>query len=185
VTPPSDDELVRRAVGGDDDACTLLVERHQDYVFSVAVVELGDAALAREVAQDVFVSTFQKLGGFRGEAAFTTWLYRVTLNRCRDVRRSQSRQRRFRPIDAAPLPPAPERDRPDVRLDDSTRAARVRLAVAALPDDLRRPVVLRYAGGLEYKAIAAALRLPLGTVCTRLQRAVRRLGRTLGKEHSS
>jgi RNA polymerase sigma-70 factor (ECF subfamily) len=181
VTAPTDDELIRRALAGDEDACTALVRRHQDYVFSVAVAELADRALAREVMQDVFVRAFLKLGGFRGEAAFTTWLHRVTLNRCRDVQRAAAAERRFTTLDAATDRSAPSSD-PDSRLRQSEQDARVRRAIASLPEPLRQPVVLRYAAGLEYKAIAATLRLPLGTVCTRLQRAVRLLRDALAKE---
>jgi RNA polymerase sigma-70 factor (ECF subfamily) len=182
VTVDSDGELIRRALAGDDEACAALVRRHQDYVFSVAVLELRDRVLAREVAQDVFVRAFQKLSGFRGEAAFATWLHRVAVNRCRDVRRAERGRRRFSSIEAARDCATSAGDRPDERLQQSEREARLRRAVASLPEKLRHPVVLRYAGGLEYKAIARTLRIPLGTVCTRLQRAVRLLGDALGKE---
>jgi RNA polymerase sigma-70 factor (ECF subfamily) len=182
VQPIDDSALISRALAGDDDACTELVRQHEDYVYSIALLELRDRALAREVAQDVFVRAFQKLVGFRGEAAFTTWLFRVTINCCRDIQRAQASRRRFIPLENATWLAAPTHDGPDGRLERVETEVRMRRAVASLPAKLRRPLVLRYAGGLDYKAIAAALRLPLGTVCTRLQRAVRLLGEALDKE---
>ena len=89
---PSDNDLAKLAAKGDGDAFQALLERHYDRVFRIAVRFTGNREDAEDVAQDVCMSLPAKLKTFRGEASFTTWLYRVVVNRVRDVQRKQRDQ---------------------------------------------------------------------------------------------
>ena len=91
----SDVELALRARDGEREAFGLLLERHYDLVYRVARRFAGNAADAEDIAQDVCVGLAGKLKSFRGEARFTTWLYRVALNACRDHMRRQGRVRQL------------------------------------------------------------------------------------------
>ena len=88
----SDEELVRRFLGGQRGAFEVLVKRHQDRVFGLCVRLLGIASLAEEAAQDIFVRVYRSLDSFRGDSRFSTWLYRVTLNHCRNVHAYRARR---------------------------------------------------------------------------------------------
>src|SRR2546421_5973098 len=87
---------IERCRAGDRDAFRLLYDAHKDRVYSFALYTLnGDAASAEDVAQEVFVRVFQSIGRFRGDAEFTTWLYRMTANACTDELRRRKRSTRL------------------------------------------------------------------------------------------
>jgi RNA polymerase sigma-70 factor (ECF subfamily) len=88
-----DEDLVRRFRAGEAQAFTDLVLRHQQRVYSLCLRVLGDADAAADVAQDTFLTVLRKLDGFRGDAAFTSWLHRVTVNACYDELRRKRRGR--------------------------------------------------------------------------------------------
>ena len=92
--PTGDNELAGWAAAGDADAFRALLERHYDGIFRLAFRFTGQRADAEDIAQDVCVGLADRLGGFRGEAKFSTWLYRIVVNACRDrLRRRATRQR--------------------------------------------------------------------------------------------
>jgi RNA polymerase sigma-70 factor (ECF subfamily) len=110
-----DEELVRRFRAGEAEAFTRLVERHQQRVYRLCLRVLSDPEAAADVAQDTFITVLRKLDGFRGDAAFTTWLHRVAVNACYD----ELRRRRRRPAlhvvndegrDHEPGPPIDDRN---------------------------------------------------------------------------
>jgi RNA polymerase sigma-70 factor (ECF subfamily) len=158
----SDEELVRRFVaGGSPDAVDVLLRRHQDRVFGLAYRLLGNRADALDAAQDVFVTVFRKAGSFRHQSAFTTWLYRLTVNACTDLARHRARQ----PVPAEAL----EAPAPDRAGATDTRLA-VQAALSALPVDQRAAVVMRDLYGLSYEEIATATSSAVGTVKSRISR---------------
>jgi RNA polymerase sigma-70 factor (ECF subfamily) len=131
-------EILRRIGAGDGAACALLVDRHLRRVTALAGHMLGNRADAEDVAQEAFLRVWKQAPTWRsGEAKFSTWLHRVTLNLCTD------RLRRRREVgleaigDAASELPAP-----DARLQESAVAARVRAALAQLPDRQREAILL-------------------------------------------
>jgi len=158
------------------------VERHQARVFSIAVRILGDSGAAEEVAQDVFLELHRSLGRLEGEEHVRAWLRRVTCHRATDALR-----RRAVRLDAAaeeftdtvPLRPAARECTPLLN--------RVEPLVLTLPPAQRAVVLLRYQEDLEPEDIAIELNMPLATVRSHLQRAVKLLrekaSRTL-KEYS-
>ena len=176
-----------RSAQGDESAFRELVERHHAAVCALARWKLRDALLAEEIAQEAFLRLFRSLRSFRFDSSLRTWLSRVTLNLCNDhLRRVQRRNA------AGPMAHDEEEMRrrahaadpgPEASLLAREAEARMREAIERLPAELREVVLLRYAGEMSYTEIAATLDTPLGTICTRLARAVKLLGADLrGKE---
>ena len=169
--PPmlDDRQLVARAQGGDPEAFSQLVERHQTMVSRLALGKTGSPQDAEEVTQTAFLKAWQGLRTFQGKAAFSTWLYRLTANAAVDLLR-----RRREPalsLDDPDLPPIPDQAPSPEEL--SMAAERRRLlwqAIDQLPESHRLPLVLRELEGLSYREIARALDLEEGTVKSRLAR---------------
>jgi RNA polymerase sigma-70 factor (ECF subfamily) len=176
--PAADAALVARARDGDRGAFDELVLRHEDRVYNMALRMLGNPDDALDVAQEVFLSAYRALKGFEMKSLFSTWLYRVTVNRCRDEmrRRATVKHTRPRPLggpgpDDPPEDPPARASSPDDAAVARESAAIVAAAVAALPDEAREALVLRDMEGLAYEEIAAVLDVPVGTVRSRLHRA--------------
>jgi RNA polymerase sigma-70 factor (ECF subfamily) len=173
----SDSDLVLRACRGDTDAFADLVDRYQDYIYNAVVHMVGPSADAEDLAQEAFLKAFRSLKGFRREAEFSTWLYGIMLNCVRSHWRRQGRRK-----DAASLtdkaaangamnePRSPEDD-PFAHSVRAETVAAVRKAIAGLDTELREVIVMRDIQGLSYQQLAQTLRLPLGTVKSRLFRA--------------
>jgi RNA polymerase sigma-70 factor (ECF subfamily) len=147
----------------------VLYEAYKDKVYSIALYYFhGDAGLAADVSQEVFVKAITGIAGFRGSAGIGTWLYRLTANACTDRRRSTSAR------EVAASPEIFERmasvDSPELRARSAEEASRVRTAVSSLPEKLRLPVLLRYFEDLSYEEMAEALGCSAGTVASRLNK---------------
>lgn len=167
--------LVQRAQEGYLDAYEQLVHRHSKSVFHLAYRLLGDHTVAQDLAQESFLEAWRALPRFRGEAAFGTWLYRITTNRCLNQLRRPGRPD---PLDAvhqlATDAPGPA--------DDAVARAQiraVRLAVARLPPAQRVPLVLSEYQGLSYAEIAEITTSTVPAVRSQLFRARRALARSL------
>jgi RNA polymerase sigma-70 factor (ECF subfamily) len=175
----TDDELVRLARAGDAGAFDQLVIRHQAAVFRAALSALRDRHEAEEAAQDTLVRAWQRLGSFRGEATFRTWLLSIAWNRALSRRRSLAGWWSRR----APLTDADgvreDRDGPlDVlRRRDLARHATV--AIDALSPKLRDALLLAQSGEYGYAEVAAMLGVPLGTVKWRVSEARRQVRQRL------
>jgi RNA polymerase sigma-70 factor (ECF subfamily) len=176
VLESNDRELVEACRRGDRDAFRALFETHKDKVYSIALRFTGEEALAMDIAQDTFLKLFSSIGEFRGDSAFSTWVYRLVVNACLDHKR---RSWRMIPIadELIAVLRAPG-DSLDAVLHSEMRG-RVRAAVDKLPPDLRMTVVLRYTEGLAYEEIARILDCSTGTVASRLNRAHKALERRL------
>lgn len=167
--PAADGWLVAKARHGDAEAFESLVRRHRTRVYRVALRILGDPHDAHDVTQDVFIQVWGSLAGFLGGSTFTTWLYRITVNKALN-----HRQRRR---DTAPLPDQdpPTAAGPAEEVIARHRAGATAAAIAALPADQRAVFVLHQMEGLSYPEVAAILNLPEPTVRGRLARARRTL----------
>lgn len=167
--PGLDDEadrwLVGKARAGDRGAYEELVRRHRDRIYRIALRMLGSPADADDVAQDVVIQLWTALSGVTGASAFTTWLYRVVVNRCLNHRRHQ---RPHQELAAADHPPVagPERR---VLAGEELQAGLA--AISALPEDQRVPLVLVQLEGLSYREAAAITKTTEATVRGRLARA--------------
>jgi RNA polymerase sigma-70 factor (ECF subfamily) len=168
----TDEELVARSMGGDLDSFNQLVLRWERPIYALAYRVIGREEDARDVAQETFLRAFRALSGFKGQAKFSSWLYRITLNLCRDWIRRERR---------TPIAPAPEGvDLIDLAADGDTvetvedLVARRELgravakAMSSLPDEQRTAIILKEYHGLTFQEIADLLDCPLSTVKTRL-----------------
>jgi RNA polymerase sigma-70 factor (ECF subfamily) len=171
-----DGELVRRFLAGDAGAATELIARHERRVYAVCLRVLGNPDDAADAAQDALLAMIRKLDGFRGEAAFTTWLYRVAMNVCYDHLRRAKRRPVLRRDDDAPAP--------EPALDDHADAVAgahdVAAALEQVPEDFRVAIVLADVHDLPYDEIAKVLDLPVGTVKSRVHRGRIALAKALG-----
>jgi RNA polymerase sigma-70 factor (ECF subfamily) len=177
VLEGSDRELVGACQRGDRDAFRALFEAYKNKVFSIAFRFAGNEATAMDIAQDTFVKLFSCIGNFRGESSFDTWIYRMVVNSCLDHRR---RTWRLMPLAGEVLGNLRVAGDSLNDLLRSERGSRVRAVVDRLTPDLRIVIVLRYTEGLSYEQIAEVLGCSTGTVASRLNRAHKRLERSLG-----
>lgn len=147
----SDVELVRRGREGDERALGVLVDRHQAAAFRVALALVGDGDLAQDVVQDAFLKAFKGLEGFRGDAAFRTWLLTITANAARGALRRQGRRREASLESAGPVRTAAMD--PQERVAVREAAARARAMLQELPEKQRLAVQLRIDEGMSFREI--------------------------------
>jgi RNA polymerase sigma-70 factor (ECF subfamily) len=155
-----DPVLVKRAKDGDPLALETLCLRHAPRVGRLALHLLDDPEDARDAAQDTLARLCAKIGQFRGEAAFTTWLHRLTVNVCRDVARRRGR-RRDDPLDEDVR--AASGRALDAEAELSELRADLRQGLAVLPAAQARVLVLKDALGFSFEEISAASGMPVGT----------------------
>ena len=170
-----DAELVERWQGGDLGAFEALVHRHERRVFGLVFRMLGNREEAEDVAQEAFLALHRHGHRFRGEARFSTFVYRVAANAALNRRRSLGRRRAREEAlshrhDAGDDLPSAPRD-PEDAASGGQIQERVQTALLELPRDLRMAVILYDLEGQSYGEIAQALRIPEGTVKSRIHRA--------------
>ena len=163
-------------LAGDIDAFAGIVHRWQGPLVNLAWRYTRDRAQAEDWAQEAFLKAFRRLSSFKGDAAFSTWLFALAINVFR------SRLRRWIPpaLSLDDAPPLAEPSRVDRVAEDHDRAAAVRRAVAFLPPRYRDAIVLYYFQEMDLAAAARRLRVPEGTLKARLSRARALLERRLG-----
>ncbi|MGE0102185.1 MAG: RNA polymerase sigma factor [Blastocatellales bacterium] len=171
--------LIEACRSGDREAFRRLYELHKDRVYSIALHFSGNDASARDIVQQVFLKLFTKIGEFRSESIFSTWLHRITVNACLDEHR---KQRRFISIDDQGGEEEGDENpfiesRVTIETDYSMieRSALVRRAVGRLKPKLRIAILLKYFEDLSYREMAEALGCSEGTVASRLNRGHREL----------
>ena len=181
----TDEELVARSQGGDMDSFNQLVMRWERPIYALAYRTIGREEDARDVCQETFLRAFRALPKFRREAKFSSWLYRIALNLCRDWARRERR---------TPLVQAPE-DIDVIEMAASTEPSEsienlvarkdlvrhVEKAMALLPDEQRTAIVLKEYHGLTFQEIADLQGCPLSTVKTRLYQGLSVLRRELAR----
>ena len=174
-SPLPEAALLEQCRSGNLAAFDELVRRHQDKVFSLCLWILGDRDEAADAAQDAFVRAFRALAKFRGEAAFGTWLHRIALNVARDAANRRKRAplpfSSFEGDDDRPFDPPATGVSPVQSLLKDERRRAVREALARLAEHHRLVLVLFDLQGHSYEEVAGLLKLPMGTVKSRLNRA--------------
>ena len=167
----SDAACVRRLQRGDIDAFEILVRRHEKTIFNLVYRMLGDYDDAAETSQEVFLSAYRAIGQFRGEANFSTWLYRIALNHATTRRKSAAlRQKRFVAMDGSDLI---DNDQigPVETLEKKELRERVQRALSELEPEDATVILLRDLQDVPYEDVARVLQIPVGTVKSRLHRA--------------
>lgn len=184
--PSTDEELVARSMGGDIDSFNQLVLRWERPIYALAYRVIGREEDARDVAQETFLRAFRALKGFKGQAKFSSWLYRIALNLCRDWMRRERR---------APVMQAPEgvdiielagESTPSESIEDLVSRHELGRAVAqamsGLPEEQRTAIILKEYHGLTFQEIADLLDCPLSTVKTRLYQGLTVLRKQLRED---
>jgi RNA polymerase sigma-70 factor (ECF subfamily) len=166
--------LVERFRRGDDSAFEKIVEQHAAAVAALANRLLGWPGEVDDIVQEVFVAAFTGLKKFRGESSLRTWLFTITVNKCRSLR--FRRLRRLRSVALAEAAALESRDRSGEKAAlDREALARVRRAIRVLPQKYREAVVLRYLQGLEVSEICELVGITANVMQVRLNRARKRL----------
>jgi len=174
----SDDQaLVRHSQAGDTRAFSELLQRHDDAMRGVVWRLVASSSAMDDILQDAYLKAWRRIGDFRGDAAFSSWLYRIVHSTTLDHVKAQSR-RRIVPLESAPI----------VSVDDKTGAfvesESLRAALAQLPEDQLAVVTLVDGQGRSYEAVAEMLGIQPGTVGSRLSRARAALRKTLQSDFS-
>lgn len=170
--PSSDEELVARSRGGDLDSFNQLVLRWERPIYALAYRVIGREEDARDVAQETFLRAFRALKGFKGQAKFSSWLYRITLNLCRDWIRRERRTPIAQTPEGIDLVELAGEEVPAESMEDLVGRRQlgraVSKAMSTLPEEQRTAIILKEYHGLTFQEIADLLDCPLSTVKTRL-----------------
>lgn len=157
--------LIKKFCEGDESSFKILLTRHKEKVRNIIYITLGSSDAVDDITQDVFITVYKNLNNFRYESQFTTWLYRITVNKCKDHLRKKKIRSIILPIkdsdDAGYLPDHNSTDIPEIVQD----------AISRLPEKLRIPLLLKDIEGLSYQEIAETVQCEIGTVKSRIFRA--------------
>src|SRR5581483_7098156 len=181
----TDEELVAKSISGDTDSFNELILRWERPIYALAYRTIGREEDARDVCQETFLRAFRALPGFRGQAKFSSWLYRIALNLCRDWVRRERRTPTVQPDENVDLVDLAAAAGPSESIEDLVArkdlARAVERAMALLPEEQRTAIVLKEYHGLTFQEIADIVGCPLSTVKTRLYQGLTVLRRELAK----
>ena len=167
-----DFSLIKRFIDGDESVFSELLKRHKEKVRNIIYLTLSNTDGVDDIAQEVFITVYRHLKSFRFESQFTTWLYRITINKCKDHLRKKNIRSIFLPLrDEEPVFESINEDTDIKHI--------VRNAIATLPDKLRIPLVLKDLEGFSYQEIADTMECEIGTVKSRIFRAREALKKVL------
>ena len=182
----TDEELVARSKTGDADSFNQLVRRWERPIFALAYRTLGREEDARDVTQETFLRAFRALAGFKGDAKFSSWLYRIALNLCRDWIRKERRAPLVAMPEAVDLARMAIDRREYVSVEDLAARAELSQVVAVamehLPAEQRTAIILKEYHGLTFQEIAELMNCPLSTVKTRVYQGLILLRRRLAAQ---
>ncbi len=160
--------IIEECKNGNSEAYAILVERYQEMVYNAAYRMLGDSEAAYDISQESFISAYDSLKTFRNDAKFSTWLYSITMNKCRDHLRYR---RPHVPLDEmADLLPSGTSN-PEEAVSRKQLGVMLQKALNALPEDYREVIVLKHIEGLDYKEMESILRVKVNALKVRTYRA--------------
>ena len=173
----SDEAIVRRVQNGDVNAYNLLVLRYQHKVAQIISKFVTNHADVHDIAQDAFIKAYRAINSFRGESSFYTWLYRIVVNSAKTYLESNSKRKNhidvdseeFQSIDAQGV--LTSKESPDKIIESQELQQVILSAMKELPEELRQAIMLREVEGMSYEDIAVMLKIPVGTVRSRIFRA--------------
>src|SRR5512138_1684848 len=179
----TDEELVARSQGGDLESFNQLIVRWERPIYALAYRVIGREEDARDVCQDTFLRAYRALPGFKGQAKFSSWLYRIALNLCRDwIRRQRRAPVSQMPEDIDPAELAAESE-PAESIEDLVArrelSSIVEQAMSELSEEQRTAIILKEYHGMTFQEIADLQGCPLSTVKTRLYQGLSQLRRQL------
>src|SRR5213592_4314569 len=181
----TDEELVARSIGGDADSFNQLILRWERPIYALAYRTIGREEDARDVCQETFLRAFRALPGFRGQAKFSSWLYRIALNLCRDWIRRQRRAPVMQASEGVDLVDLVSEQGPSESVEELVArqelSAIVEQAMTLLPEEQRTAIILKEYHGMTFQEIADLQGCPLSTVKTRLYQGLSVLRKQLEK----
>jgi RNA polymerase sigma-70 factor, ECF subfamily len=182
----TDEDLVARSRGGDLESFNQLILRWERPIYAFAYRVIGREEDARDVCQDTFLRAFRSLPGFRGQAKFSSWLYQIAMNLCRDWMRRQRRAPMVQLAEGADPAELAAEGGPVESIEDLVArrelSAVVEEAMALLPEEQRTAIVLKEYHGMTFQEIATLQSCPLSTVKTRMYQGLSVLRRHLEKQ---
>jgi len=178
----SDTQIIERTLGGEPEAFNFLVRRWERQIYGLTLRMLGRDEDAKDATQETFLSAYRNLPKFRGEAKFSSWIYRIALNICNTRLRSRSK---------VTFSLEEEREATGFELTDESVdlagnlqqkqvATQVRRALGGLPPEMRQVIVMKEYEGLKFSEIAEILGIPISTVKTRMYTGLAELRKRLG-----
>jgi RNA polymerase sigma-70 factor, ECF subfamily len=186
----TDDQIIERTLAGETDAFSMIVRRWERPIYGLSLRMLGRDEDARDVCQETFLAAFRNLQKFRGDAKFSSWLYRIALNACHSRLRGQTNAamqsidyeddegRRYEIADL-------EAGHLAERLQQDQRAVLVRKALQALPTEMRQVIIMKEYEELTFAEISEIMQLPLSTVKSRLYTGLAQMRARLEKVRSA
>jgi len=182
----TDEELVALATSGDADSFNLLVQRWERPIYALAYRVIGRQEEAQDVCQETFLRAYRSLPGFKGEAKFSSWVYRIALNLCRDWMRKQKRTPVMQAPEGVDIQDMAAERGPVESIEDLVSrkqlSAVVGEAMKRLPEEQRTAIVLKEYHGMTFQEIADLQGCPLSTVKTRLYQGLTVLRRDLEQD---
>jgi RNA polymerase sigma-70 factor (ECF subfamily) len=177
----SDSQIIERTLGGEPEAFNMLVRRWERHIYSLTLRMLGRDEEAKDATQETFLSAYRNLSKFRGEAKFSSWIYRIALNVCNTRLRSRQKtsvsleeQREMTGFELA----AEDRELGS-EIQQEQIARHVRRALQGLPAEMRQVIIMKEYEGLKFAEIAEVLGVPLSTVKTRMYTGLSELRKRL------
>jgi len=162
--------IIRQFIEGDKSAFQILVKRHKEKVRNIIYITMNNSALVDDIAQEVFITVYRNLKHFRFESQFTTWLYRITVNRCKDYLRKINVRKIF-----SPLEEGSEITEFATPVENNDVSKIVTDAISKLPVKLRMPLILKDIEGFSYQEISETLNCEMGTIKSRIFRGREKL----------
>ena len=182
----SDDQIIQRTLAGETDAFGLLVRRWERPIYGLSLRMLGRDEDARDVCQETFLAAFRNLGKFRGDAQFSSWIYRIALNACHSKLRKNGAAREHS-LDTEDAD-GRKFELPDLRAEDGAErlhrdesAVLVRRALQALPAEMRQVIIMKEYHEMTFAEIAEVLQVPVSTVKSRLYTGLQQMRARLEK----
>lgn len=173
----SDEAIVKRVQEGDVNAYNILVIKYQHKVLQIISKFVGNSADASDVAQESFIKAYKAINTFRGESSFYTWLYRIVVNAAKTYLESNSKHQNHLDVDAEEFESVDKqgaltyKDTPDRIIESQELQQVIFDAIAELPEELRQAITLREVEGMSYEDMADLMKVPVGTVRSRIFRA--------------
>ncbi len=171
--PGDDFSLIKRFIEGDESTFGVLMHKHREKVRNIIYLTVGNANTVDDLSQDVFITVYKNLDHFRFECQFTTWLYRIAVNKCKDHLRKMKVRNIFIPLKESGMDPIYAAH----EIKDEKEI--VRNAISKLPDKLRVPLLLKDIEGFSYQEISDLVQCEIGTVKSRIFRARENLKKLL------
>lgn len=175
MSEKSDDmQIIERVINGDTEAFSVIIRRYSDQVFRYVRAKFENNDEVMDITQDIFMMVFESLGSFRGDSKFSTWLFSITANYCKNYRKKMNRARTISieksEEESGEFQIADERENTEKTVIDRESLRIVKEELYRLPEDYREILILRDIEGMPYNEIAGILGISLSNVKVRIHR---------------